>query len=66
MWTKTIKALIGGFKWLLFKKDDKTRPYKTDGNAAFLEAIKKPGTICCIGGEGFLQDGIKDAINSFF
>jgi len=66
MWTKTINALIGGFKWLFFKKDDQTKPYKTDGNAAFLEAIKKPGTICCIGGEGFLQCGIKDATNSFF
>lgn len=66
MFTRLINALVGGFKWLIFKKDDKTKPYRTDGNAAFLEAIKKPGTVCCIGGEGFLQNGIKDATDSFW
>jgi uncharacterized protein YycO len=66
VYTKLINGLIGGFKWLFFHKDDKTKPYKTDGNDDFLVAIKKPGTVCCIGGEGFLQDGIKDATNSFW
>ena len=45
----------------------KEKPYKIDGNAAFLEAIKIPGTVVLVGGpSGSLPEGIEAATDSFW
>jgi uncharacterized protein YycO len=62
MFTKLINVFL---MWIGIRPDKKKK-ITTENNAAFLEAIKKPGTICCIGGDGFLADGIQAATNSFW
>ena len=62
MFTKLIDALLAAFGIT----QDKKKPYRSDGNAAFLDAINLPGTVCLIGGDGFVPNGIQGALKSFW
>ena len=62
MFTKLINALLSAFGIV----PDKKKKFTTENNPAFLEAIEKPGTICLIGGDGFLPNGIQGATDSFW
>jgi uncharacterized protein YycO len=62
MFAKLINALLAALGIV----PDKKKAFRTDGNAAFLEAVKIPGTVCLIGGDGFISNGIQGAENSFW
>ena len=62
MFKKLILGILG-----LLGLIKKSKPYRTYGNAAFLEAIKIPGTVVLVGGpSGALPAGIEAATDSFW
>ena len=65
MFTKIFQALAAAIG-SLFNAPERSKPYTTENNAAFMDATKLPGTVCLIGGTGFISRGIQGAEDSFW